>query len=39
MKFDVVITVIDAVSKRTHFILTHTTITAKDVARLFLYYI
>jgi len=32
-----VMTVVDSVSKRAHFILTHTTVTAKGAARLFLY--
>jgi len=32
-----VMTVIDSVSKRTHFILTYTTVTAERAARLFLY--
>ena len=36
---DAVITVIDSVSKRVHFILTHTTVTVEGVARLFLYHI
>jgi len=32
-------TVVDAVSKRVHFILMHTTVTAEGAARLFLYYV
>jgi len=36
---DAVMTVVDAVSKRVHFILTHTTVTAEGAARLFLYYV
>jgi len=36
---DAVMTVVDAVSKRVHFIPMHTTVTAKGVAQLFLYYI
>jgi len=32
-------TVVDAVSKRVHFIPTHTTVTAEGVARLFLHYV
>jgi len=32
-----VITVVDSVSKRVHFILTHMTVTAEGAARLFLY--
>jgi len=31
--------VVDAVSKRVHFILTHTTVTAEGAARLFLHYV
>ena len=34
---DVVITVVDSVSKRAYFIPTHTMVTAKETARLFLY--
>jgi len=34
---DAVMTVIDSVSKRSHFILTHTTVTAEGAARLFLH--
>jgi len=34
-----VMTVVDAVSKRVHFIPMHTTVTAEGAARLFLYYI
>jgi len=36
---DTVMTVMDAVSKRVHFILTHTMVTAEGAARLFLYYV
>ena len=36
---DAIMTVIDSVSKRVHFVPTHTTVTAKEVARLFLHYI
>jgi len=36
---DAVMTVVDAVSKRVHFILTHTTVTAEGAARLFLHYV
>jgi len=36
---DAVMTVVDAVSKRVHFIPTHTTVTAKGAARLFLHHI
>jgi len=34
---DAVMTVVDSVSKRAHFIPTHTTVTAEGTARLFLY--
>jgi len=34
---DAVMTVVDSVSKRAHFILTHTTVTAEGAARLFLH--
>ena len=34
---DAVMTVVDSVSKQAHFILTHTTVTAEGVARLFLH--
>jgi len=34
---DAVMTVVDSVSKRAHFILTHTTVTAEEAARLFLH--
>ena len=34
---DAVMTVVDSVSKRAHFIPTHTTVTAEGAARLFLY--
>ena len=36
---DAVMTVVDSVSKRAHFIPTHTTVTAEGAARLFLYQI
>jgi len=36
---DVVMTVVDAVSKRVHFIPTHTTVTVEGAARLFLHYV
>jgi len=35
--YDAVMTVVDSVSKRAHFILTHTTVTAEGAARLFLH--
>ena len=38
-EFNIIITVVDLVFKRVYFILTHTTITAKEVAKLFLYYV
>jgi len=36
---DAVITVVDSVSKRAHFILTHTTVTTEGAARLFFYHV
>jgi len=36
---DTVMTVVDAVSKRVHFIPTHTTVTVEGAARLFLHYV
>jgi len=36
-RHDAVMTVIDSISKRIHFILTHTTVTAEGAARLFLH--
>ena len=36
---DAVMTVVDAVSKRVHFIPTYTTVTAEGAARLFLYHV
>jgi len=36
-RHDAVMTVVDSVSKRAHFILTHTTMTAEGAARLFLH--
>jgi len=38
-RHDTIMTVMDSVSKRVHFILTHTTVTAERAAQLFLYYI
>ena len=38
-RHDIVMTVIDSVSKRIHFILMHTTVTVEGVARLFLHYV
>jgi len=37
--FDIVMTVMDFISKRVHFILTHTIIAAEKTAKLFLEYI
>jgi len=36
-EFDIVITVVDLMSKRTYFILTHMTVTVESTTRLFLY--
>ena len=36
---DAIMTVVDAVSKRVHFIPMHTTVTAEGAARLFLHYV
>jgi len=36
---DAIMTVVDAISKRVHFIPTHTTVTAEGVARLFLHHV
>ena len=36
---DAVMTVMDSVSKRVHFVLTHTTVTAEGAARLFLHHV
>ena len=36
---DTVMTVVDSVSKRVHFVPIHTTVTAEGAARLFLYYV
>ena len=38
-RHDAVMTVVDSVSKRVHFILTHTTVTAEGAARLFLHHV
>jgi len=38
-RHDAVMTVVDAVSKRVHFIPMHTTVTAEGAARLFLHYV
>jgi len=37
--YDAIMMVMDAVSKRVHFILTHTTVTAEEAAQLFLHYV
>ena len=36
-EYDMVIAVVDLVSKKVHFISTHTTVTAESIARLFLH--
>jgi len=36
---DAIITVVDSVSKRVHFVPTHTTVTAEGAARLFLHHV
>jgi len=36
---DAVMTIVDSVSKRVHFVLTHTTVTAEGAARLFLHHV
>jgi len=38
ISFDVVLTVVDSVSKKAYFILTHTTVTVKETMRLFLHH-
>ena len=38
-RHDAVMTVMNSVSKRVHFVPTHTTVTAEGAARLFLYYV
>jgi len=38
-RHDAVMTVVDSVSKRVHFVPTHTTVTAEGAARLFLYHV
>ena len=37
-RHDTIMTIIDSVSQRVHFVLTHTTVIAKEAARLFLHY-
>ena len=39
MEFDAVIIVVNLVSKKAHFVLTHITITIEDTIKLFLYHI
>jgi len=38
-RYDAVMTVVDSVSKRVHFVLMHTTVTAEGAARLFLHHV
>ena len=38
-RFDMIITVVDSVSKRTHFILAYITVTMKNITRFFLHYV
>ena len=38
-RHDAIMTVVDSVSKRVYFVLTHTTVTVEGAAQLFLYYI
>jgi len=38
-RHDAVMTVVDSVSKRIHFVPTHTTVTAKGAAKLFLHHV
>jgi len=38
-RHDAVMTVVDSVSKRVHFVLTHTTVTVEGATRLFLHYV
>ena len=38
-KFNTVITVVDSMTKIKYFILTYTTVTVKDVIKLFLHYV
>jgi len=38
-RHDAIMTVVDSVSKRVHFVPTHTTVTAEGAARLFLYHV
>ena len=36
---DAIMTIVDSISKRVHFVLTHTIVTAEGAARLFIYYV
>ena len=38
-RHDAVMTVVDSVSKRVHFVPMHTMVTVKEAARLFLHYV
>lgn len=38
-EYDVVITMVNSVSKRVHFILTYTIVTIESIARLFLHHV
>jgi len=38
-RHDVIMTVVDSVSKRVHFVPTHTTVTVEGAARLFLHHV
>ena len=38
-RHDAVMTVVDSISKRVHFVPMHTTVTAEGAARLFLYHV
>jgi len=39
IEFNIIMMVIDPVSKRAYFVLTHTTVTIKGFTRLFLHYV
>ena len=38
-RHDTVMTIVDSISKRVHFVLTYTIVTVKEAARLFLHYV
>jgi len=38
MRFDIVMTVVNSMSKRVHFVPSYTAVMVKDIAKLFLYY-